>query len=344
MKNTISIAALLVSLVVFSLPLFVSAQVVTGSLNFGSNEVSIFDLTAAGGSRGGGSGAVYYGTYPNGTLYFPLSSGQVFMGNASTTWGASGVNLWTSNFTCTVPSSSEADCPTSYTGLPITYITDFQTAFGTTTSPAAGNYYMLLYDANYAPTGEYFPFYWTGFVPMVSSQIDFSQYYTPTVFSTTSAAIAASSSLWGAYASTSQLTDTCTTGNVFGDALCSAVAFLFVPNPNVVSGFTMIPTVAGTRFPFSWIYGVQAEFSSLSASSTKNMSTLSINFADLDIGSSTPMGSILPNVTVFSTTTVTQYIGLTTWQYFQDWIGFTLWLGLIADIFFLAKRLASHHV
>jgi len=176
-----------------------------------------------------------------------------------------------------------------------------------------------------------------------TSSIDWSSIAFPLVYSTSSAAIAASSSLWAAFATSSQLIAVCSTGNVFGDGFCQVMTYLFVPNPQTLTLFFNIPSAAALRFPFSWIYGVQTEFNTLSASSSSNMLALSFNLGSLGIGSTTPMGNILPNTEVFGTTTIEKYISPTLWAYFQSWIAFALWLGLIADVFFLAKRLSQPH-
>lgn len=173
--------------------------------------------------------------------------------------------------------------------------------------------------------------------------IDWSLYYTPAVYSTSSAAIAASSTLWGAFASSSQLVAVCNTGNVLGDGFCSAMTFIFVPNPNVMSAFFAIPSVAATKFPFSWIYGVSATFSSLSVASTTAMVTLSYNFHDLGIGSTTSMGNILPNFDVFSKATIEHYISPTLWNTFQTLIAAGMWLSFIWFEFNRARHMAKPH-
>jgi len=167
--------------------------------------------------------------------------------------------------------------------------------------------------------------------------------YTPSVFATSSAAIAASSSLWGAYASSSTLIEACNTGNLFGDGLCSAASFLFVPNPNTLNAFFSIPSAASGKFPFSWIYGVQTTFSSLAVSSTTAMTSLSFNLGTLGIGSTTPMGNILPNTEVFSKNTIETYISPTLWATFQTLIAAGMWLGFIWFEFNRARRMAKPH-
>jgi len=126
-----------------------------------------------------------------------------------------------------------------------------------------------------------------------------------------------------------------------GWAICSAFAYLFIPDTDTLAGFFAIPSTASTKFPFSWIYGVQTQISTMSASSTQNMSTLSFNLSSLGIGSTTAIGNILPNATVFSSSTITQYIGAGTWSTFQTLISTALWLLLVGYIFNRGRRLAE---
>jgi len=149
----------------------------------------------------------------------------------------------------------------------------------------------------------------------VAPSIPFGSIVFPSVYSTSSAAIAASSSLWGAFASTSQLQTQCTSGNVFSDGLCLAGTFLFVPNPNVVQGFVDLDTaVLPTRFPFSWYFGIKSTYTALSASSTSNMATVFIDFSTFNaVASSSPFGTMLPNhFTLLSSTTISTYLSPTT--------------------------------
>jgi len=165
----------------------------------------------------------------------------------------------------------------------------------------------------------------------------------PAVFSTTSAAIAASSSLWGAYATSSQLAAQCTTGNVFADAICEAFSFVFVPNPNVLSQWALLPQVILGKFPFSWFTGIQTTYAGLVASTTPNFLPVAINFHDAGVGSTTPFANLLPNVTVLSTTTISTYIPTPVWNFMQGLIAFALWLGL-ADFIFFEVRNEMHKV
>jgi len=169
--------------------------------------------------------------------------------------------------------------------------------------------------------------------------IDWGALYVPVVFSSSTAAIATSSGLWNSLTLASS-TAQCNSGNLFTDGLCAAGTFLFIPNVDILNGFFTIPTTAATKFPFSWIYGVKTEFNSLSVSSTTAMTTLSYNFHDLGIGSTTPMGNILPNVEVFSKNTIETYISPSLWSTFQTLIATALWLSFFWFEFNRARRMS----
>jgi len=170
-----------------------------------------------------------------------------------------------------------------------------------------------------------------------ANSIPFGNISFPLPYATSSAAIAASSSLWESLQVASS-SISCSTGNFFTDGLCSAGAFLFVPNPNILNQYVGLPSALQSKFPFSWVYAVQTTVGSLSASSTANFGALSFGLGDLGIGSTTPMGNILPNVDVFSTTTLMKYMPIGVWNTGQSLIAISLWLGLIYFIFHDARR------
>lgn len=160
----------------------------------------------------------------------------------------------------------------------------------------------------------------------------------PVLFSTSSAALAASSSLWGAFASSTTLAASCNSGNLLGDGICTGFAFLFAPNPNVLNAFFSIPNQLESKFPFSIFYSVQGAFSTLTASSTANLGTVTINFASVDVSTSSAFGPLLPNVTVLSTSTITHFMPAGFWAALQFLIACALWIGLATDIFFSVKN------
>jgi len=128
-------------------------------------------------------------------------------------------------------------------------------------------------------------------------------------------------------------------GNLFSRGICTAFAFLFVPNPETLNGFASLSSTSAQHFPISWFYETRDVVSGLNASSTVAMASFSFDLQDLGVGSTTALGNILPNITVFSSTTVTEYMGESTWDIIQLLIGAALWLGLLADIWFTTRNL-----
>jgi len=175
------------------------------------------------------------------------------------------------------------------------------------------------------------------------SNLNWGALYISPLFATNSPAIAASSSLWSAYTASStlsQLQNCALSGNIFSEAICSAVAYLFVPDPNVLNQWASFPGYVSGFFPFSWVAGVQTSVNGLVASSTSNMIDLSFDYPALGVGSTSPLGlaNIAPKIDVFSTSTIEHYIGSTYWALFQSLIAVGIWLTFIADVFFTARN------
>lgn len=129
----------------------------------------------------------------------------------------------------------------------------------------------------------------------------------------------------------------------FGYAMCSAFAFLFVPDPNTYNAYNAALDTAQSRFPVSWYNGIADTYEGLTASSTANMATVSINFASVDPATSTPFGPILPNATILSSTTISTYLTptiltlLLTLEIAAIWVLFSLF------IFFDVQRRFFRH-
>jgi len=183
-----------------------------------------------------------------------------------------------------------------------------------------------------------------------SVPIDFGLFQFPVVYSASSSALAASSSLWGAYASSSNiLTSSCSTSNnpldsnFYSGALCVGVAFLFVPDPHTLDEGTALANDAQTRVPFSWTIGLSQMYSISTASSSSNMISLVIDLRSVDPASSTPFRAFLPRWEVLSTTTILKYIGTERWAFYQLLMSGAIWLGL-ATMMFMEVRHKTHKV
>jgi len=171
----------------------------------------------------------------------------------------------------------------------------------------------------------------------LNGSINWNALSLPLVYSTTSQAIAASSSMWQSIAVASS-TPQCDTDNILSHALCSTAVFLFVPNQGVLDGYSQLIETTRTRFPLNYVNGVAEGFGTLSVSSTGNFAVLSIPLTSLDFASSTAFGSFLPtSVEILSTTTIQKYMPSGFWALMQTMIQVALWLGFAAYVFFTVR-------
>jgi len=131
------------------------------------------------------------------------------------------------------------------------------------------------------------------------------------------------------------------TGNIFGRAICWAGAYLFIPNPTVLNNYASLPTLMSTKFPFSWLVAVKTAITALSAGGGTTQE-YTFNLHDLGLGSTTPLGNVLPNYTGFSSSTVFTYISPTIWAAGQALIAAALWLALGFDIYVTVRRRHAH--
>lgn len=171
-----------------------------------------------------------------------------------------------------------------------------------------------------------------------SPNIDWSQYWAPTLNATNSAAIATSGALWGSLEIASS-TVNCTGGNIFSNGICSAFAYLFVPDPNILNDTVHLPQVAESRFPFNWVVELQTIFGGL-ASSTDQMTSFSYSWSAMSVATGTlSLHSIAPaSTTIFSRGTIQTYLPNSIWNVFQTLIAAGIWLTFAADVFFTARN------
>lgn len=117
------------------------------------------------------------------------------------------------------------------------------------------------------------------------------------------------------------------------------IDYLFRPSCSSLSVYSAIPNQLNGKFPFSYIAGIKNTWSSLVASTTANSPSYSFNLHDLNIGSTTSLGNVLPNQVVFSASTTKQYFPAGTFDILKTLAGLAIILGLFADIFFGVKNL-----
>lgn len=124
--------------------------------------------------------------------------------------------------------------------------------------------------------------------------------------------------------------------------VCSTLIGLFVPSSDSLINWVSLQDTLVTKFPFSYINSVINVFDNLQASSTQNSPEIKFNLHDLGIGSTSPIGNVLPNVTVFSSSTVEQYFGNTAFDLLKGLAAIAIILTLVADIFFTTRNLLHH--
>jgi len=127
--------------------------------------------------------------------------------------------------------------------------------------------------------------------------------------------------------------------NIFSEGLCMASVFLFIPSNESIGQFSTLTETLRDKFPFSYINSITDTWSGLTASSTANSPAYTFNLANTTIGSTTPMGVFLPNITVFSSSTVQQYFPAGTFDVLKTLAGIAIILTLMADIFFTSRNL-----
>jgi len=121
--------------------------------------------------------------------------------------------------------------------------------------------------------------------------------------------------------------------------LCKVTAFLFIPPDTALTQFSSLSTQIQQAFPFSYMYGIKNTWDQLASSTSNGAPSYTFNFASLGLGSTTPMGNILPNAVAFSSSTVTQYFPAGTFDLLKTLAGLAILLTLFADIFFTVRNL-----
>lgn len=123
------------------------------------------------------------------------------------------------------------------------------------------------------------------------------------------------------------------------NGLCRVASFLVIPTPASLNQLSTLASTTKDRFPFSFVLSVTDTWEGLTASTTANSPEYEYNLHDLGIGSTTPMGNFLPNVTVFASSTVMQYFPAGMFEALRTLAALCLILILITDIFFSTKHM-----
>jgi len=132
------------------------------------------------------------------------------------------------------------------------------------------------------------------------------------------------------------------TGNVFSLALCRAFSYLFIPNPTVLNQYLTIGPTLQDKFPVSWFYQLQTEINTVSTT-TLSSPVWTMNLHDIGVGSTTSMGNIMPNMIVFSSSTVKHYITDSQWNALMTLAGAAIWLIAFYTLYGIGNRLFTGH-
>jgi len=121
--------------------------------------------------------------------------------------------------------------------------------------------------------------------------------------------------------------------------LPDCAGYLLHPTTNGFLPYQNVSETLSTRFPFSYFSSIANTWSSLVASTTQNAPEWKLPLHTLGIGSTTSIGNILPDITIFSTTTVQRYMPAGTLAVLKGLISLALILTLFADLFYSIKNL-----
>lgn len=126
-------------------------------------------------------------------------------------------------------------------------------------------------------------------------------------------------------------------GATIGNGVCVGLGFLFIPTPESMQQFpNLAQTELPLHFPFSWFTSIQSTWQGASATSS-SFYNLTLNLKDATASSTnTSLPLILPNITLFSASTIEQYLSTSTRDRMKGFISMALWLGLATDVYFIA--------
>jgi len=128
--------------------------------------------------------------------------------------------------------------------------------------------------------------------------------------------------------------DACVTvSSSFTEALCVAFSFLFLPDETIRSSFFSGSTVYYNRGVFRNVGQMNQIIGGVVATTTDNMPSYVFNLHDLGIGSTTPIGNIMPNLTVLGAQSLQTYVPLETWHLLRSLAGLALQLTMIWFIY-----------
>jgi len=124
------------------------------------------------------------------------------------------------------------------------------------------------------------------------------------------------------------------TGQAFSRGMCLAFAAVFVPSPESAMQFQNLEGDLQTKVPFSYFYQISSAFTSLQASSTENLPTLSIDLSSVNLGASTTLGALYsPHITILSTSTISRFLSDDSRHAWLNFLRVCLWMMLLVHLY-----------
>lgn len=124
-------------------------------------------------------------------------------------------------------------------------------------------------------------------------------------------------------------------------AACNVGVFLFVPSSSALSQWQSLATTTKSKIPFSYATELYTDVSSLVATTTENIPTYVSDLHATGIGSTTPIGNVLPSFTFLSAATIGTYLPSGIHDALFLLARSAIWLGVI---FMMYRRVTPHRV
>jgi len=148
---------------------------------------------------------------------------------------------------------------------------------------------------------------------------------------------------YGLSTTSSSITATCPDFGIF-TPLCDGVLWFFVPNMSQMSNqLASTKTLINSKFPFSYIASLQSAITTANSETSSTDMTLTLHY-DTAISSSTSFGSWAPTLTMFSASTVRQYIPDTGWSLLRTLFSIAIYVGTVEFIYYGARNLFAKKV
>lgn len=122
-----------------------------------------------------------------------------------------------------------------------------------------------------------------------------------------------------------------------GCNLVNAGGFLFTPSVDSINKLGSLRYEVRDRFPFSYFQSVINGIDALHATSTTQMVSYNLNLHDVGIGTTSPMGNILPNFSFLSASSIQSYYPAGLFDAFKGLVSAVLWLMWIQYMFFRVR-------